>query len=75
MKNGKGVILTTKTKKASPAKSTNSIMLGKDGRRTMESIKGLLKGYRPAHTKLAQRRASGILQAQKPLKKQKQKSD
>ena len=74
-KAGKGVILSTKKNKNMPAKINYSVTLAKDSRRTLKSIKGLLSKYKPAHTKIAQRRASKILISQKPLKPRKQKSD
>lgn len=72
-KTGKtGVTVTLKTKKT---KKAHSVVLTKNSRQTLKTVKGLMSGYHPALTKVAQKRASKILISQKPLKAKRQKSE
>jgi len=73
-KDGKGLVLTLKKKKAtkSLAKSSRQVVFAKKGSsRTHESIKAIMATYKPSHSRVAQRRASQILRSLKPAKKNK----
>lgn len=67
-KDGNGITVTLKKKRAArhPAKSTTIINFTKDSRRTLKSLKNVLKNYNPVTSRKATLRASQYLRAVKP---------
>uniref|UniRef100_A0A915Q020 Large ribosomal subunit protein eL28 n=1 Tax=Setaria digitata TaxID=48799 RepID=A0A915Q020_9BILA len=66
---GKGIVVTLKkrTKSAFPAKSTSSVTLKKNSRKSLRSVRNIARNYRNAHKLLAKKRASQLLRSLKPV--------
>ncbi|EFO25472.1 ribosomal protein L28e [Loa loa] len=66
---GKGIVVTMKkrTKNSFPTKSSVSITLKKNSRKSLKSVRNIARSYRIAHRGLAQKRASQLLRSLKPV--------